>query len=139
MILSCILHTTRVAGHYKSLQDTNHISEEAISGNLTSTISDHLSQFFIVPSIFFRYFFIKIQCLNHSFDNFLLNINEQLDKHVLFKKVSKYPLKLKMKPLITGAIHKSVLVKNALFKKYIKGCVCCIFACLFCMSKREHL
>ena len=35
-------------------------------------------------------------------------------------KVSKYQLKLKTKPWITTAIHKSILVKNSLFKKYIK-------------------
>ena len=35
-------------------------------------------------------------------------------------KVSKYQLKLKIKPWITAAIHKSILVKNSLFKKYIK-------------------
>ena len=58
--------------------------------------------------------------VNHSFDNFLLNMNGLLDKHAPFKKVSKYQLKLKTKPWITAAIHKAVLVKNSLFKKYIK-------------------
>ena len=43
-----------------------------------------------------------------------------LDKHAPFKRVSKYQLKLKTKLCITAAIHKSVLVKNSLFKKYIK-------------------
>ena len=52
----------------------------------------------------------------HSFDNFLLNINGLLYKHTPFKKVSKYQLKLKTKPWITAAIHKSILVKNSLFK-----------------------
>ena len=47
-------------------------------------------------------------------------MNGLLDKHAPFKKVSKYQLKLKMKPWITAAIHKSVLVKNSFFKKYIK-------------------
>ena len=47
-------------------------------------------------------------------------MNELLDKHAPFKKVSKYQLKLKSKPWITAAIHKSVLVKNSLFKRYIK-------------------
>ena len=58
--------------------------------------------------------------VNHPFDNFLLNMNGLLDKHALFKKVSKYQLKLKTKPWIAAAIHKTVLVKNSLFKKYIK-------------------
>ena len=58
--------------------------------------------------------------INHSFDNFLMNMNRLLDKHAPFKKVSKYQLKLKTKPWITAAIHKSILIKNYLFKKYIK-------------------
>ena len=58
--------------------------------------------------------------VNHSFDNFHLNINGLLDKHAPFKKVSKYQLKLKTKPWVTAATHKSNLVKNSLFKKYIK-------------------
>ena len=47
-------------------------------------------------------------------------MNGLLDKHAPFKKVSKYQLKLKTKPWITAAIHKAVLVKKSLFKKYIK-------------------
>ena len=58
--------------------------------------------------------------VNHSFDNFLSNMNGLLDKHALFKEISKYQLKLKTKPWITAAIHKSILVENYLFKKYIK-------------------
>ena len=54
---------------------------------------------------------------NHSFDNFLLNMNGLLDKHTPFKKVSKYQLKLKTKPSITAVIYKTILVKNYLFKK----------------------
>ena len=36
--------------------------------------------------------------VNHSFDNFLLNMNRLFDKHTPFKKVSKYQLNLKRKP-----------------------------------------
>ena len=52
MVLPYILHPTRVTGHSKTLIDnifSNHISKETICGNLTSTISDHLPQFLIVP------------------------------------------------------------------------------------------
>ena len=58
--------------------------------------------------------------VNHSFDNFLMNMNRLFDKHAPFKKVSKYQVKLKTKPWITAAICKSILDKNSLFKKYIK-------------------
>ena len=39
--------------------------------------------------------------VNHSFDNFLLNMNRLLHKHAPFKKVSKDQSKLKTKPWIT--------------------------------------
>ena len=51
---------------------------------------------------------------------FFLNMNELLDKHALFKKVSKYQLKLKSKSWMTAAVHKSILLKISLFEKYIK-------------------
>ena len=155
MILPYILHPTRITGHSKTLIDnifSNHISKEAICGNLTSTISDHLPQFLIMPSIFSdpsssksnvyerswlnvnkeeftldyfekdwdRILNVEKNGVNHSFDNFLSNMNGLLDKHAPFKKASKYQLKLKTKPWITAAIHKSILVENYLFKKYIK-------------------
>ena len=56
--------------------------------------------------------------VNHSFDNFLLNLNEVFDKHAPFKKVSKY--QLKSKSWITAAIRQSIFIRNSLFKKYIK-------------------
>ena len=55
MILPYFLHPTKITGHSKTLIDnifSNHISKEAICGNLISTISDHLPQFLIMPSIF---------------------------------------------------------------------------------------
>ena len=55
MILPYILHPNRIIGHSKTLIDnilSSHISKEAICGNLTSAISDHLTQFLIMPSFF---------------------------------------------------------------------------------------
>ena len=155
MILPYILHPTRITGYSKTFADnmfSNHISQEAICGNLTSTIFDHLPQFLIMPSIlsdpspsksniyerswsnfnkeefilnYFEkdwYFILNVEKngFNHSFDNVLLKMNGLLDKHAPFKEVKKYQLKLITKPWITAAIHKSMLVKNSLFKKYIK-------------------
>ena len=51
----CILQPTQLTSHSKTLIDnifSNIISPEAISCNLTSTISDHLPQFTIVPNVF---------------------------------------------------------------------------------------
>ena len=49
-----ILQPTRLTSHSKTLIDnifSNIISPEAISGNLTLTVSDHLPQFMIVPNV----------------------------------------------------------------------------------------
>ena len=50
-----ILQPTRLTSHSKTCIDniiSNIISPEAISGNLTAAISDHLPQFMIVPNVF---------------------------------------------------------------------------------------
>ena len=53
--LPYILQPTRTTSHSKTLIDkifTNVILPDSISGYLTATISDHLSQFLIVSNIF---------------------------------------------------------------------------------------
>ena len=55
MYLPYILHPTRVIGHSLTIIDnifSNHISKEAVCGNLTSTISDHLPEVLFIPSMF---------------------------------------------------------------------------------------
>ena len=59
------LHPTRITAHSKTLIDiifSNHISKEAICGNLTSTISDNINLVFDHSINFYRPFFIQIQC-----------------------------------------------------------------------------
>ena len=58
--------------------------------------------------------------VNVSMENFVHNMNDLLDKHDPFKKISKYNLKFKTKPCVTAALQKSISIKNALFKRYIK-------------------
>ena len=58
--------------------------------------------------------------VNVSMENFVNNMNDLLDRHAPFKKISKYKLKFKTKPWITAALQKSISIKNSLFKKYIK-------------------
>ena len=51
----CILHPTRITSHSKTLIDniiTNIIFPDSISGNLTATVTGHLTLFLIVPNIF---------------------------------------------------------------------------------------
>ena len=63
---------------------------------------------------------LKHDNVNVSMENFVDNRNDLLDKHALFKKISKYKLKFKTKSCITAALQKSISIKNDLFKRYIK-------------------
>ena len=65
-------------------------------------------------------FNLKHSNVNVSVENFVNNLNDLLDKHTPFKKISKYKLKFKTKPWITAAFQISISIKNALFKRYIK-------------------
>ena len=47
-------------------------------------------------------------------------MNNILDKHALFKNITKYKLKFRTKPWITPALQKSISIKNKFFKNYIK-------------------
>ena len=58
--------------------------------------------------------------VNGSMENFVNNMNDLFDKHAPFKTISKYKLKFKTKSWITPALQKSISIKNALFKRYIK-------------------
>ena len=73
MVLPYILHPTRITGHSKTLIDnifSNHMSKKAICGNLTYTISDHLPQFLIIPSIFSDPSSLKSNVYERSWSNF---------------------------------------------------------------------
>ena len=68
-----ILQLTRLPSHSKTLTDnvfSNIISPEAISGNLTATISDHLPQFMIVPNVFSNPLLNKANIFEKDWSNF---------------------------------------------------------------------
>ena len=55
MYLPYILHPTRVTRHSQTIIDnifSNYVSKEAVSDNLTSTVSDHLPEVLFIPSMF---------------------------------------------------------------------------------------
>ena len=55
LFICSILQTTRITSHSNTLIDnifSNVIDPDIISGSLTATISDHLPQFAIIPSMF---------------------------------------------------------------------------------------
>ena len=134
MFLPYIIQPTRITSHSKSIIDnifSNCISQEIISGNLKSTISDHLF-FQMLPTkksnifecdwskfnyeeFILDYFAIdwphilKFQNIdtNTSFQNFFDSMSKILDKHAPLKKLSKYKLTFKTKPWITTALQKS--------------------------------
>jgi len=57
---------------------------------------------------------------NYSLEALLGKVNELLDKHAPFRKLTKQDLKFKSKPWITSGLKNSIKRKNVLFKKYIK-------------------
>ena len=59
--------------------------------------------------------------INQSFSNFYTIINNILDIHAPFKKLSKREIKLKSKPWITKGILKSIKIKNKIHKKFLKA------------------
>ena len=55
MYLPYILHSTRVTDHFQTIINnifSSYVSKEAVCGNLTSTISDHLPQVLFILSMF---------------------------------------------------------------------------------------
>ena len=48
-----------------------------------------------------------------SMKNFVNNMNDLLDKHAPFKKISKRKLKFKTKPWITAALQKPISIKDS--------------------------
>ena len=52
-------------------------------------------------------------------NRFVNAMNSLFNKYAPFRKISKYKLKLKTKPLITFGIQKSISIKNKLLKKFI--------------------
>ena len=55
LFVPLILQPTRITSHSNTLIDdiySNVIDPDIISGNLTTTISDHLPQFAVIPNMF---------------------------------------------------------------------------------------
>ena len=131
---------TRITPRSKTLIDNiffNEINEAAISGNLTTNISDHHAQFLITPKILgnnpnkvtlrrsyknlnnelFKSDLLKtnwesllktnLNDVNFSFEQFLLELNNLLDIHAPFK-YSKRNDKSRNKPWITNGIANSI-------------------------------
>ena len=58
--------------------------------------------------------------IDASFQKIFDSMNNILDKHALFKKITKYKLKFRTKPWISPELQKSIFIKNKIFKNYIE-------------------
>ena len=122
---------------------TNNISEEITGGNIYLTISEHFSQFVSIKrekidykskSVFTRDYAnfssesfrddISIQNWNNRYDNindqfndFHWRLDECVNRHAPFKKLSPGEIKLRCKPWISSKITKKIKVRNKLFAR----------------------
>ena len=150
--LPYILHSTRVTSHLQTIIDnifSNYVSKEVVSGNLTSTISDHLPQVLFIPSMFSDNPATKSNIFERSWKNFnqaefvmdyfdkdwssilnlkLGNVNVSMKNFVnnmndLLDKHAPFKKKIskyKLKFKTKPWITPAISIKNALFKRYIK-------------------
>ena len=73
MYLPYILHPVRVTVRLQTITDnvfSNYVSKEAVCGNLTSTISDHLPQVLFIPFMFSNNTATKSNIFERSWTNF---------------------------------------------------------------------
>ena len=150
-----ITSPTRITSHSGTLITDNifsmDISENVVSGNIATSISDHLAQFLFLPidqfktnnkniyqsnfkSFYQQIFLEDIQNLNwsnvlelekkyvhNSFDNFFLIVETLLDTYAPIQKLTKAESKLKSKPWRGIYIITSIKMKNKIYKKFIKA------------------
>ena len=147
--ISYVLQPTRVTDHSSTVIDnifSNITDFETTSGNITTMIADHFSQFLIVKKFhvniksncYFTYDYSKFgkekfindfalldwsdlddrdKSINHHFENFYNKSLICVHHHLPKLKVSKKRLKLKTKPWITAHIIKLMTYRDNLLKK----------------------
>ena len=107
-IIPYILQPTRITSHSKTLTDnifSNVLSFEAISGNITATISDHLPQFLFAPNVLSNPLCDKSNILERDWskfnrENFILDYFDknwseilQLDQHNVNLSMDSYTIR----------------------------------------------
>ena len=140
---------TRITANSKTLIDNifyNDVTKNIISGNITTSISDHLIQFLLIAnqnpssknqvlnkrslrninSIAFEEDLKKInwnealtlseENPNLSFKTFLGIVDRLIDKHCPKKRIPKTKRQIKSKPWITPALSNSIEIKNRVYK-----------------------
>ena len=154
LLQSCLLFPTidkptRVYNNSATLIDnicTNQLNQNIVSGNIVSDISDHYSQFCIVPktniiktnsnrkvrmftnktdTLFFEELsstdlestYSGIGSIDQKFTQFFCEINKVVNKVAPIQRLSNRKLKNLSKPWITSGIRESIKVKNKLFSQ----------------------
>ena len=153
LITPSITLPTRITDRSSTLIDNIFVSlksSSSISGNLTTSLSDHLPQFLLLNisqkshpknHLFYRSWtnfdktkfsrdfnnldWNKILSLengdtNQSFDSFFLHFSNLFDQHVPVVKLSKRQTKTKGKPWVTKGILTSMKIRDNLFSDFIK-------------------
>ena len=150
--LPYILQPTRVTDHSATVIDnifSNVTDCETVSGNLTTLISDHFIQFFIIKKKYISYKSCNYYTRDYSnfgkekliydyslidwtslsdpqisvddhFDYLYEKTSECIDTHVPKKKVTKKYLKLRSKPWINVRIQKLMSYRDKLFSEMNK-------------------
>ena len=145
---------TRITATSRTLIDNIYSNNQnfanAISGNLTASISDHLPQFIVVPkdetitskkqnvfkceinfdkesliADFINTNWDAVLSINQcnpnvSFDNLNNKVEEIVNKHLPLKKLSKKELRIQAKPWITRGIRSSMKRRDRLLNKIAK-------------------
>ena len=152
LLLPTINIPTRLTSSSKTLIDNifcNFSDPNLVSGNIITSISDHLPQFLITSDIkcnspinehsfrdwskfnqeqFLLDYFdidwdetlkINKQDVDTSFNSFLTAINNIIDKHVPIKICKNKKYLLKLKPWISPGIVKSMAIRDKLYKTFI--------------------
>ena len=127
----------------------NSLEHHIISGNIIYDLTDHLPNFVIINnfsdlspavSIYKRDYshldennlieevnqinwhkiYSNVSDPTTMFTSFYDKLNQIIDKHLPFKKLSRKEIKFSSKPWITKGIKTSINLKNKLYKKYLK-------------------
>ena len=145
-----IIKPTRITSRSKTLIDNIFINEHysnIVAGNITTDISDHLTQFVAIPGDWhaemqgqetyrrnykklnsgkFKEDFNKINWINlltgkgvdDAYDTFLEETEKLIDKHIPLEKVSKRKLKKQIRnPWINNDLMKKIKYKDKIHKK----------------------
>ena len=145
-LLPKIIQPTRTTETTATIIDnifTNNLSANTISGNLLTDFSDHFGQFVSIRRVKIDYKTINMfkrdysnfnkesfidhvskqrfgnsfTDVNDKFEDFYMQLNQCVNRHVPLKKMSPKEIKEKSKPWVTKHIQKLIKHRNKLFRK----------------------